>query len=74
MNDVEFNYMKKYIARQLAQLLIERHSMSLEQALDTLYNSNTFEKLSKPETGLYYQSPLYVFTYLERELIQGGLL
>jgi hypothetical protein len=35
---------------------------------DIVYNSDTFAKLSDPETGLFFQSPGYVYSYLESEI------
>ena len=45
----------------------------MEQALDMYYNSETFERLSDPSTGLYYQSPGYVYDYLRNELTTGKM-
>ncbi len=69
----DFRFMKDYIASELAAMLMETRSMTFEQALDTLMNSETYQKLSNPETGLYYQSPLYVYDYLQNELLTGKL-
>ena len=38
------------------------------QAFDTVYTSRLFEKLSNPETGLFFQSSGYVYSYLTEEL------
>lgn len=35
------------------------------------YTSDTYAKLSNPKTGLYFQSPNYVYAYLEHELATG---
>lgn len=69
----DFRFMKDSVAAELATMLVETRSMSFEQALDTLLNSETYQKLSNPETGLYYQSPLYVYDYLQNELLTGKL-
>ncbi len=63
--------MKDYVASEMAAMLVENHNMSFEQALDVLLTSETYRKLSNPETGLYYQSPLYVYDFLENELASG---
>ena len=41
---------------------------SVEQALRTVYNSELNKKLCDPKTGLYFQSPLYVYEYLKTEI------
>jgi len=52
----------------LIQLLMERQGLSMVEALDIVYNSKTYENLLNPETRLYFQSPRYVYSYLEDEL------
>lgn len=42
-----------------------------ERALDTLYTSDTYTKLKDKRTGLYFQSPLYVYDFLEKEILTG---
>ena len=69
----EIQYMNECMLRDLAVMLIDEYNISLVEALDILYNSDTFEKLQDPETGLYFQSPVYVFDFLQRELRQGKI-
>ena len=47
--------------------------MDLETALDTIYTSDTFQKLKDSKTGLYFQSPLYVYDFLEKEIETGRM-
>ena len=61
------------MARDLAVMLIGKYNITLAEALDMLYNSETYEKLQDPRTGLYFQSPVYVFDFLVRELEQGKI-
>ena len=63
----EFEYMKEHITKCLISMLMEKEKMPLHEAFDMVYNSATFSKLSDPETGLYFQSPGYVYSYLESE-------
>jgi len=60
--------MKEDMTAALAQILIEEQHYSMEQALDVVYNSNTFRNLQNTATGLYYQSVGYVFDDLQKEL------
>ena len=39
----------------------------------TTYNSELYKKLCDPKTGLYFQSPLYVYDYLKTEIKTGKL-
>ena len=61
------------MARDLAVMLIGKYNVTLAEALDILYNSETYEKLQDSRTGLYFQSPVYVFDFLVRELEQGKI-
>lgn len=55
----------------LARYLIEEQGLTVLEALDTVYNSQLYEKLMDFETGLYYQSPAYCYEYLKHELKYG---
>ena len=66
MTDIQ--YMNECMMRDLAMMLIKKYNVSLSEALDILYNSETFEKLRDERTGLYFQSPVYVFDFLQKEL------
>jgi hypothetical protein len=47
--------------------------MDIKTALNTLYNSDTYTKLKDVRTGLYFQSPLYVYDFLENEITKGKM-
>ena len=72
MKDIQ--YMNECMMRDLAMMLIKEYNISLLEALGMLYNSETYEKLQDPRTGLYFQSPVYVFDFLQRELKQGKIV
>lgn len=71
MTDIQ--YLNECMVRDLAMMLIGKYNITLAEALDMLYNSETYEKLQNPRTGLYFQSPVYVFDFLQRELEQGKI-
>ena len=54
-------------------LLEHNEEMSMEQALSIVFNSDTYQKMMDDRTRLYYQSPMYVFAFLDQELKQGKL-
>jgi hypothetical protein len=60
----EFNRLKEQLTASLIQILVEEHGYSLEDAFDRVYTSPIFEKLSDPNTGLFFQSPRYVLSYI----------
>lgn len=47
--------------------------MTMIEALDTLYNSETYEKLSDARSGLYFQAPGYVYDFLDKEVEYGKM-
>lgn len=69
----DFDYMLEGMARDLTVMLMERRKMPMTDALDTLYNSETYEKLSDPRSGLYFQSPGYVYDFLDKEIEYGKM-
>ncbi len=68
MSENDITYLTNSIASELIPLIMEEVSCSRIEAMDKLYNSNTYRNLINPATGLYYQSTLYVFEYLKDEL------
>lgn len=66
MTDVEF--LKESVVRGLAEILIVERGMSLVGALDAIRPSRTFDLLMEDETGLYRESPSYVYQFLKEEL------
>lgn len=65
--------MKEGLVKDMAMLLIEERSMSMADALDTIYLSDTNAKLSEAATGLYYQSPRYVLSFIIYEIETGKI-
>ena len=67
------DYMNECTVRDLVLMLMEERGLSLHEALDTVYNSETYEKLSDPRSGLYFQSPGYVYDFLDKEIEYGKM-
>lgn len=67
MNEKE--QMKLDMVKHLALRLLDDDSqLTMEQALSTVINSETYQRLQDDATGLYYQSPGYVYSFLENEM------
>ena len=50
--------MKMDMVKSLALLLMEKDTtLSMEQALSIVFNSDTYQKIMDEKTRLYYQSP-----------------
>ena len=56
------------IASDVMQMLMNDQGMNLETAMTSFYKSRTFALLERAETGLYYQSPVYVYDVLCEEI------
>ena len=64
----EMEYLNECTARDVIAMLVEKKNLSIAEAMDIFYNSKTFENLSNKETGLYFQSSVYIYDVLENEL------
>ena len=58
----------EYLTNELIAMLMDERGLTMVQAMDAVYGSHTFEKVERPSTGLYYQSPVYVMDMLREEL------
>lgn len=68
LTEGQIKMMQEDMYAELKQILMEKYGYTLEKAMDTLYNSETFARLQNADTGLYYQSPGYVYSFLNSEL------
>ncbi len=64
----DFQYMVECTTRDVISLLMEHDDMQMNEALDKVYNSRTYDNLQKEDTGLYIQSPEYVYEELMHEI------
>ena len=56
------------LTNDLVVMLMEERGMTMEQAMDAIYSSHTYEKVEKASTGLFYQGAVYVMDMLREEL------
>ena len=56
------------LTEDLIAMLMDTYGVSLDEAADKLYNSRTYSLLENEDSGLYYQSAVYVFDMLQEEL------
>lgn len=67
----DFEYMVECMERDLIIMLMEKQGMTMTEAFDTFYNSETHEKLNDARSGLYFQSPGYVYSFQNNEIKYG---
>jgi hypothetical protein len=68
VTQAEFQIMKEDIVKDMIARLMEEKELTMQQAFDAVYTSRLFEKLGDPNTGLYFQSSGYVYSFLLDEL------
>jgi hypothetical protein len=62
------------VIQDLVKFLCEETNMPIEDAMDIVYNSIVFEKLSQTDTGLYRESSSYVYELLKDEIDNKKLI
>ena len=68
LNENQFQFIINSNVEQIAFYLQEDYELSVIEALDKIYNSKIYDKLQNPHTGLYLQSPDYIYDYLKAEI------
>lgn len=69
----QITLLQEDLCAELVEILMEEWHYSMQEALGVLYNSDTFALIQDVETGLYYQSCGYVYSFLEEELKKGRI-
>lgn len=68
-----FQYLKEGLVADLVDRVMTEYHLDLEKALDVVYSSEIFQKLSEPATGLFKEGPAYIYSYLKDELGKGKI-
>ena len=66
MTDIE--YLQQSVTRGLQEILISEQGLTIAEALELLRTSRTFALVMDESTGLYRESPSYVYEYLAEEM------
>ncbi|MBQ9275295.1 MAG: hypothetical protein IJ228_10805 [Succinivibrio sp.] len=73
MNKVQ-EQLIQFMTMDLVELLTTTQGVGYDQAMRAVYDSEVYAKLLDVETGLYSESPAYVFGLLQDELNFGHLV
>ncbi|OUQ53190.1 hypothetical protein B5E60_08375 [Alistipes sp. An116] len=73
MNDKRIKYLIEGISKDIIAYLMEDKGIKMTDAISVFHNSETFAKLSDPNTGLYIVSSAYVYAILKAELRFGKI-
>lgn len=60
--------MIEYTTQEVIGYLMEDYKITMEQAMEQFFMSDTFGKLSDIETGLYLDGSAYIYEMLKREI------
>ena len=71
LTEEQIDMMKEDICAELIALLMKDKHYTMSEAIDMLYNSDTYSRIQDQSTGLYYQSPAYTYAFLQQELLTG---
>lgn len=64
-------YLVNKAVDKMTEYLIQDYKIGIDQAIDFIYNSDTYQKLEDSRTGLYIQSPAYIYQLLDKEYKTG---
>lgn len=53
------------ITTELVAIVMENEHLDMQDAMSRVLNSQTYEKIQDPRTGLLSQSPLYIYDVLK---------
>ena len=64
---MEHRLTKTLLKIKVSELIAEKHRISISEARDNLYSSFINRLIDDDETGLYGESPLYIFSLFEKQ-------
>ena len=67
----QIQFLIEEMTREIIIYLMQDFGYDMDKAFEIFYNSDTFECLNNIQSGLYYQSSGYVYSFLKEELLTG---
>jgi len=67
-------FMVESLVKDLSIWVMNDYHTDMEEALSIVINSDTYSLLERSDTGLYYQSGRYVYSFLQNELNFGKVM
>ena len=64
----------EYVIQDIIDMISTDWSIEYDEAKNKVYNSEVFEKLIDEETGLYLESPNYVYDLFKDEMNFGHII
>jgi acetyl-CoA acetyltransferase len=72
MNNQDIQFCIESISNEVTLMLMKEYGWDIREAMDKFLLSDTYRKLENPKTGLYFQSPAYVYEILTEEFVKKG--
>lgn len=69
-----FQYLMEGLVADMIAKVMEDYHLDMPKALDVVYSSDFYQKLSDPDTGLYKEGPAYTYSFLKDEIEKGRLM
>lgn len=66
--------MIEYMIQGLVEIIVDVQKIEYDAAMAMLYASSIYDKISDIETGLYRESPAYVYGLFQDEMNFGKIL
>ena len=64
----------EYIIQDIIDYIVKDQHIEFDKAMEIFYNSETFDKLCDMETGMYLESPAYVYGIYQDEKNFGTII
>ena len=64
----------EFMTQDVVNMIAENQKLDCEKAMDKFYNSEVFDKLQDKKTGLYRESPAYVYDLFTDEMNFGHIV
>ena len=65
--------LREYLIQDIVDMICTDQTIEYDEAMNKFYNSEIFEKLMNDETGLYLESPDYVYDLFKDEMNFGHI-
>ena len=66
---MEHTLAKTILITRVSELVAEKYKITLAEARDRIYSSGVADSIEDDETGLYGESPLYIFSIYEKKIM-----
>ena len=64
----------EYMIQDLVEIIVDKQKIEYDEAMAMLYSSSVYDKVLDTETGLYRESPAYVYGLFQDEMNFGRIV